>query len=137
VGEDVMGRIEGFLSGYHPDLEKYFLDIESNEFAAEAMLASGYRMFIEIISKNSTVQLLKQSIKSHPTIPDKIIKRIMNLTTAEFDEQYENPGSTALATYTWILSQVDRDAGMYAAQLIINAKQTWDARHVAEEILGS
>ena len=122
------------------NLTKIFDEIESNQFSAELNLASGYKMFLDIMNKNATFNLLCSMVSGTGLFNggcDAILERIKEIVNADFDKKYENPYDVALATYVLVLLKVDRKSGICAAQLISDEHQTWWANQVIQRLYDS
>jgi hypothetical protein len=64
-----------------------------------------------------------------------LLDRLRTLADTTVDLRYENPFDTALATYLIAIEQTVPSLVGLAAQLVINAKQTWLSSHLARSVL--
>jgi hypothetical protein len=122
------------------DLDRYFKEFESIEFAAKVNIASGFQMFQEIVNKDITYNFFITNIRNggmgFANGPEIVLRRIDELINTEFDNKYENPYDVALAVYAMALEQDSHEAGMCAAQMLNDAKQIWWTRRVINQIQG-
>lgn len=120
---------------YYSRFNAIYQDIESLTFSARVNIASGLGVFIETIESDPIYGLLVRSVKGTFSGADPVLERIEMLTSKEFDHKYENPCDAALSAYAWALNAVDREAGIEAAQLIIDVPHTFWAHQIAIKIL--
>lgn len=122
------------------NLDRFFKEFESNEFSAKVNIASGFRMFEEIIKKDTSFNFFVSAIHDRgmgfANGPEIVLRRIDELINTEFDHKYENPYDTALAVYAMALEHDNHEAGMCAAQMLNDAKQIWWTRKVINKIQG-
>jgi hypothetical protein len=116
------------------DYAKYFIEIESMEFAAQVNLVSGFKMFEELATRNICYIMLVVAIRELG--PELLFQRIKELVVSEFDYKYENPYDTALAVYIMALNEINHSAAGHAAQISNDAKQIWWTRKVINKIQG-
>ena len=116
-------------------MTKYFEEIESLEFNVQAEVASGFKLFEQIIKDSIPFKFLCLSIRANNE-SQLVLERIEYLINAEFDYKYRNPYDVALATYAMALDQEDHNVGLYAAQLLNDVRQIWWTRQVINKIQG-
>lgn len=115
--------------------DKIFVEIESDQFSAQLGLASGFKMFHNIMKNNETFNLLCLIISNNGC--EVVIDRIKEIIKTDFDHKYENPYDTALATYILALLKINRQAGIYASQLVYDEHQTWWTNQVIQRLYDS
>ncbi|MXZ54907.1 MAG: hypothetical protein F4227_02780 [Gammaproteobacteria bacterium] len=110
-------------------------EIESFSFAARANVASDLDTFLEAIKAEPSVLSLQNRLQENPSMTDALVKEIEYLCDLEFDEQYANPHDTVVATYGWILTNVDSVNEYIAIDLLCKLKNSvWSGR-LAERLL--
>lgn len=122
------------------DLDRYFAEFESVEFATQVNIASGFQMFEEIVKESpywyTFLRELKQRGLGLSHGPELVLNRIKHLLNTDFDHTYENPYDTAFAVYVMALDSEDHEAGMCAAQMLNDVKQLWWTKRVINKIQG-
>jgi len=63
-----------------------------------------------------------------------VFARIVDLAASPAEGQYEHPTDSALAAYLWLLSSSDGDYSARAAETVLECKQCWWARKMAEHV---
>jgi len=116
------------------DPTKYFREIESSEFSAQMNIASGFKMFEELVTRNVWYVMLMSLTRELG--PEILFKRIEELAASEFDHKYENPSDTALAAYVLILDEISHSAALSAAQILNDVKQLWWTKRVINRVQG-
>jgi hypothetical protein len=107
--------------------------IEGSAFSAVVNLASDFRTFLRILSGQPEVLALANALTS-PDVARQVVTRLQELAGAHVDEAYEHPADAALAAYLWLLSEQDRTSANAASTAVLQAKQCWWARKMAEQI---
>jgi hypothetical protein len=109
--------------------------IEGHAFSATVNLASDFPTFLRILTSQPEVQALTAEMNSERVKLD-VFARIVELTASPFEEQYEHPADSALAAYLWLLSAKDGDCSARAVETVLECKQCWWARKMAEHVRG-
>lgn len=107
--------------------------IESPEFSANVNVVSGYKQFLRAIEGSKDIQELRKQISG----PDDLVEllcRAFFLMNLPCDEAHENPYDVAVATYLFVLSQVDLEAAKSLAAQVRWRSGFWWARKFAEKL---
>lgn len=108
--------------------------IEDLEFDLRMNIASGYHHFIDILSSDeSTVELCSLLHDTDNTA--RVARRLLDLSSQVYDLEFENSRDVAIATYLWCVYTIDDNIGKYLAEAVLEARNIWWARLVAERIL--
>jgi hypothetical protein len=109
--------------------------IEGHAFSAMVNLASDFPTFLRILASQPEMRALADEMKSECVARD-LLARIVELAAAPAEEEYEHPADSALAAYLWLLSARDGDYSARATETILECKQCWWARKMAEHVRG-
>jgi hypothetical protein len=107
--------------------------IEGHAFAAMVNLASDFPTFLRILTSQPEVRVLADEMKSDRVMTD-VFSRVREIAASPVEEGYEDPADSALAAYLWLLSTRDGDCSTKAAETVLECKQCWWARKMAEHI---
>lgn len=107
--------------------------IEGNAFAAVVNLASDFRTFLRILASQPEVEALSAGLAS-AVLTQKVFARLLELARTPAEEAYEHPADAALAAYLWLLNRKDRDTAKAAASAVLQCRQCWWARQMAEYV---
>ena len=103
-------------------------EIESCSFAARANIALDLNTFLEVITRHPAVESLWKRLRAKSDI-DCLVKMMQHLCNLNFDLRYENPWDSALATYAWILTNVNPEREDIAIHLLRELKNSWCSSH--------
>ena len=78
-------------------MKDQFAAIESDEFAAEANLASGLSDFLFQIKRSNAFTSLFRLASESSSAAYAILSRVLRLSKLSIDSRYENPFDTAVA----------------------------------------
>lgn len=109
--------------------------IEGQAFSAMVNLASDFSTFLCILTSQPELRVLADEMKSEPVMLD-IFARLGELAAKPVEEGYEHPADSALAAYLWLLSTANGDYSARAADTLLECKQCWWARKMAEYVRG-
>lgn len=109
--------------------------VEGEALTVRAGLASGKSLFVAILSESPELEALVDFLSSGPAALGIAVRRVKELVDSRFDDRYENPWDTALCAYLLAIERVDRDVACLAAEIVLNARQTWWASKVALALL--
>ena len=109
--------------------------IEGHAFSALVNLASDFPTFLRILTSQPEVQALAEEMKSDRVTID-VFSRVSEVATSPVEEGYEHPADSALAAYLWLLSTREGDYSTKAAETVLECKQCWWARKMAEHVQG-
>lgn len=107
--------------------------IEGHTFSATVNLASDFPTFLRILTSQPEVQALADEMKSDRVTID-VCSRVREIAASPVEEGYEHSADSALAAYLWLLSTRDGDYSTKAAEAILECKQCWWARKMAEHV---
>jgi hypothetical protein len=107
--------------------------IERHTFSAMVNLASDFPTFLRILTSQPEVQALADEMKSEQVTLD-VFARVGALAATLSDNQYEHPADSALAAYLWLLSAKNGDYSARAVEMVLEGKQCWWARKMAEHV---
>lgn len=113
------------------NFENIFSEIESLESASQLNVASGFRVFREILEIQPTSQELIEIINSVPSYSQNVFNRFLELIDANASPGYAHSEDVALATYLYILSQTNQHLAIQAVHQALNTPQLWWARLMA------
>ena len=106
--------------------------IESVAFAVRAGVASGRRLFEEIVVNSEEVRALVRLLRSEAEVVGQLVDRVNELARARSDERYENPNDTPLSAYLLAAREgCDYEVRLALAEIALGASQTWWARQIA------
>jgi hypothetical protein len=109
--------------------------IEGHAFSAMVNLASDFSTFLRILTSQPEVRALADEMKSERVTRD-VFARVGELAAKPVDDEYEHSADSALAAYLWLLSTANGDCSASAADTVLECKQCWWARKMAEYIRG-
>jgi hypothetical protein len=109
--------------------------IEGHAFSAMVNLASDFPAFLRILTSQPEVRALADEMKSDRVTLD-VFARIVDLAASPAEEPYDHPADSALAAYMWLLSSRDGAYSTRAVETVLECKQCWWARKMAEHIRG-
>lgn len=109
--------------------------IEGHAFSAMVNLASDFPTFLRILSSQPEVRALADEMRSERVTLD-IFARVGELAASSAEGEYEHPADSALAAYLWLLSAGNGDFSARAAETVLECKQCWWARKMAEHLRG-
>lgn len=107
--------------------------IEGHAFSAMVNLASDFPTFLRILTSQAEVRALADEMKSEP-VALKVFARVGELVALPIEEEYEHPADSALAAFLWLLSTANGDYSTKAADAVLECKQCWWARKMAEHV---
>jgi hypothetical protein len=107
--------------------------IEGHRFSAIVNLASDFRTFLTILEQQAAVQTLAESMRD-AGVTLEVLRRVQELADSPIEADYEHPADGAMAAYLWLLSNQDTEASERAAQMILDCKQCWWSRKMAERV---
>jgi len=109
--------------------------IEGHAFSAMVNLASDFPTFLRILTSQPEIGALSDEMKSEQATLD-VFARVGELAASPTEEEYEHPADSALAAYLWLLSTRNGDYSARAAKTVLECKQCWWARKMAEHVQG-
>lgn len=109
--------------------------IEGHDFSAMVNLASDFSTFLRILTSQPEVRTLADEMKSE-NVTLEVLARVRDLAATPVEEKYEHPADSALAAYLWLLSTRNGDYSVRATETILECKQCWWARKMAEDVGG-
>jgi hypothetical protein len=105
--------------------------IESPTISAMVNVVSGFKQFVRAIAAlPETKQLVKQ-VRSEDDVR-RLIQRIIELSAATHDENYEHPNDTALAIYLWVLNVTQPAAARAVTPVVRECHGCWWAPRLAD-----
>ena len=107
--------------------------IEGHAFSARVNLASDFPTFLRILTTQPEVRALADEMKSERATLD-VFARASELAASPIEEGYEHPADSALAAYLWLLSARNGDCSARAVETVLECKQCWWARKMAEHV---
>ena len=107
--------------------------IEGHAISAMVNLACDFPTFLRILTSQPEVRTLANEMKSESVTLD-VFTRVVGLAASSAKEEYEHPADSALAAYLWQLSTKDRDYSVRAVETVLECKQCWWARKMAEHV---
>lgn len=127
------------------NIEQAMNEIESLELCARVNIASGYRMFLQLIQEEESVRALLRELNSREhkalnrisEILQMVLNRISEILQKQNDPRYENPSDTALAIYLWVISLKDLSLAKAASAFVTQAPRCWWAAKVSHEVLSN
>lgn len=115
-------------------VSELFDRIESEEFAFQVIVASGFKRFIALAKRSREfLELANAAIK--PETQNKVFSRFYNVATEEIDLDYRHPRDHALAVYALAIYEANpiyRDVVVAVASL---ARNCWWLPRVAAMIV--
>lgn len=108
--------------------------IEGQEFAAEANVASGSRAFYGGLRGHPLLTSLLEQMRQ-PCVPERILNRILELSSRQVHPSIENPFDTALTAYLTALELQNSELTGRAAEAISKAPNCWWAAEMSSRIL--
>ena len=108
--------------------------IESLEFDVLVNVASDFQTFLLAAQQEEAVWFLYRALKKQENCR-RLLSRIMVIRDRDIDERYVNPGDTALTVYLWGIHLHDWELAKLAAVIVLEARQCWWARRLAQHIL--
>ncbi len=121
-------------------IEQAMNEIESLELCARVNIASGYRIFLQLIQEEESVRILLRELNSREQmskILQMVLNRISDILQKQSDPRYENPSDTAIAIYLWVISVKDLNLAKAAAAFVDQAPRCWWAAKVSHEVLSN
>lgn len=109
--------------------------IEGHAFAAMVNLSSDFSTFLRILASQPEVRALADEMHSERVTLD-VFVRVGELAASPVEEEYEHPADSALAAYLWLLSARNGANVETAIEMILECKQCWWARKMAEYVRG-
>lgn len=109
--------------------------IERHTFSALVNLASDFPTLLRILTSQPEVRALADEMKSEQVMLA-VFARVGELTASPVEGEYEHPADAALAAYLWLLSPVNGDYSARATEAVLECKQCWWARKMAEHVRG-
>ncbi len=109
--------------------------IEGYAFSALVNLASDFSTFLRILASQPEVRALDDEMNSECVTLD-VFARVGELAASPAEEGYEHPADSALAAYLWLLGARNGDYSARAVEMVLECKQCWWARKMAEYIQG-
>ena len=109
--------------------------IEGNAFSAMVNLASDFSTFLRILTSQPEIRALADEIKSERVALD-VFARVCELAAKAVEEDYEHLADSAFAAYLWLLSASSSDYSEKAVEKVLECKQCWWARKMAEYVRG-
>ncbi len=116
-------------------MKDQFAAIESDEFAAEANLASGLSDFLFQIKRSNAFTSLFRLASESSSAAYAILSRVLRLSKLSIDSRYENPFDTAVAVYLVILARAKPELAEIAATHAYHLQNSWWARKTAAQVL--
>ena len=107
-------------------------DIESISFVARANIASDLNTFLEVIATESAVVSLKRRLRDEPSMIDSLVKAMRHLSDLDYDDAFENPADTAVATYGWIIAKEYPALEGLVTDLLRSLQNSWWSIRLAE-----
>jgi hypothetical protein len=108
--------------------------IEGHRFSALANLASEFGTFLRILADQPEVKTLLEAMKTEPGRTPEVLRRLLELADSSVEEDSEHPADVAMATYLWLLSLKDSEMSEIGAEAILECKQCWWSRKMAERV---
>ena len=109
--------------------------IEGHAFSALVNLASDLPTFLRILTSQPEVQALADEMKSDQVTLN-VFARVVELAASPTEEEYEHPADSALAAYLWLLGARNGNYSERATETVLECKQCWWARKMAEQVGG-
>jgi hypothetical protein len=107
--------------------------IEGDAFSAMVNLASDFPTFLRSLTSQPEVRALGDEMKSERVALD-VFARLSELAASPVEEEYEHPADSALAAFLWLLSANNEDYATRAVETVLECKQCWWARKMAEHV---
>jgi hypothetical protein len=118
-------------------IERAFEQIESREYATAVNLASDYKQFLRAMRVNTQCQFLLRLTSISPENRNAVLTRLNELCQRPIDEEFENPWDAALATYLWVLSNIDLHLTAVAVNRVLSCRNCWWSKKLAEQLQDS
>lgn len=117
-------------------LKEYVHNIESPSFAARVNLASGFRIFRDMLANSPEVSDFIAFLRNNPDgITMLLEQRIPQLYTADYDPAFAHSQDTAIAAYLYVLSHFKDVLPQDLIQTLATDENLWWARKIAEQII--
>jgi hypothetical protein len=115
-------------------LDKLAEIIESREFRLVANQAAGLLTFKRLVEQHEVfTDIIKFASDKQGAL--QLLGRILELSSKENDQRYENPYDTALATYLLALDATNSEYSVPAAYLTRSASQLWWSVRISTDII--
>ena len=106
--------------------------IESISFVARTNIASNLNTFLAAIAAESVVVSLQRRLRDEPSMIDCLVKAMRHLSDLDYDDAFENPADTAVATYGWIIANEYPALEGLVADLLRSLQNSWWSVRLAE-----
>ena len=116
-------------------VQQIFNEVEKPSFSYQITVESTLRRILLNLGSQPLTQRLIACVKTGNANTGSILERLIDLTRQSVDPRYENPLDTAMATYLFVLQQLDPRLALVGAEAVINVPATWWAARVAQVIL--
>lgn len=107
--------------------------IEGHAFSATVNLAGDFPTFLRILASQPEVRALSDEMNSECATLD-VFARVGELAASPAEEGYEHPADSSLAAYLWLLGARNGDYSARAVETVLECKQCWWARKMAEYV---
>ena len=109
-------------------------EIESVEFDTNVNVVSGLKAFFRAVDKEPSVREAFQLLRESGDVREDALGRILDLSVAGIDLQYENPHDTPLAVLLWLTYYTAPEFVKLAAQYVSSSPNCWYANKLAKSI---
>jgi hypothetical protein len=110
--------------------------IESHRFSAMVNLASDYDHFVQAVVSMPEYKRLSSEVQDRNSAW-RVFLRMVQISTSEFDPDFENPWDAALAAYLLLLNSTSHVLGAVAAEVALTCPNCFWARKLATRIKAS
>jgi hypothetical protein len=115
-------------------LADIFQEIESARHDTIVNLASGLRVFKELLQESESVPALIEYIGDNPQEKYRVQERIQELLLQDIDPTFVHPLDTAIASYLFVLNKTDNVLAFELALQLVRARNLWWSNLLANDV---
>jgi hypothetical protein len=111
-----------------------FAEVESQRFAANFRILSGFRVFQLALQADATLAQLSTALAQSPQDAQAVLQRLLDLLKANEQPEYAHPYDAAIAGYLYVISRADPSLTKRAIEGVLATPQLWWARRLAQQL---
>lgn len=116
-------------------VETMFTQIETLDFEANLVIASGPKHFQKMLDNHEDIQHLIHELRSNSANIEVLYEHLLDILKAELEPGFVHPNDLFIASYLYVLNKFEVKLAVKTAQHILDIPQLRWARRLARQVV--